>query len=127
MTDFSNAVESSIIQHIIAEATWAAPTTVYVQIHNGDPGEDGTANIIASVGGRKLASFAAESGGSASTDADLEWTNGTGGSITVSHISTWTLITGGICTMVGDLTSSKVVPDTEVFRIPSGSLTLSAS
>jgi len=127
MTDFSDAVESSIIQHIIAEATWAAPTTVYVQLHDGDPGESGTANIIANVGGRMLASFAAESGGSASTDADLEWTNGSGGSMTVTHISTWTLITAGICTMVGDLTASKVVPDTEIFRIPSGSLTLTAT
>jgi len=127
MTDFSNAVESSIIQHIIAETTWAAPTTVYVQIHNGDPGEDGTANVIASVGGRMLASFAAEANGSASTDADLEWTNGSGGSEDVSHVSCWTLITGGICTMIGDLTAPKTVPDTEVFRIPSGSLTLTAT
>ena len=128
MTDFSNSVESSIVKQIIGEgAAWSQPAGTYVQLHDGDPGEDGTANVIASVGGRKSASWAAESGGSADTDADLEWTNGSGGSITVSHVSIFDTITTGICLYIGDLAASKVVPDTEIFRIPSGSLTVAAS
>lgn len=133
MVDFSDFTESAIVKHLVAEATWSAISTVYVMVHSGDPGEAGTANTLANMGGRKLASFAAESGGAASTDADIEWTNGSGGSVTVSHVSLWDAAgtgdppTGGNCLMKGDLTASKLVPDTEIFRIPSGSLTVTAT
>lgn len=132
MAEFSNFTESAIVKHIVAEATWAAISTVYAMVHSAAPGEDGTANTLASFGGRKLCSFAAESGGSASTSADLEWTNGSGGSATVSHVTLWDAAgtgdppTGGNCLMHGDLTASKSVPNTEIFRIPAGSLTVTA-
>lgn len=132
MVAFANYAESAIIQHMVGEATWGAVSTVYVMVHDGDPGEDGTLNTLASMGGRKAASWASESGGTASTDADIEWTNGSGGSVTVSHISLWDAAgsgdppTGGNPLMIGALSASKVVPDTEVFRLPSGQLTIGA-
>ena len=135
MADLSNASESAIVQHIIGEATWGVLAGQFLQLHDGAPGEDGTANVLASMGGRidVSAGFAAESGGAASTDTAYEWTNGSGGNVTVSHISQWTTAgtgdppTGGVCVMIGALTASKVVPDTEVFRLPSGSYTVQAS
>lgn len=127
MTAFANWAESAIVQHIVAEATWGAVAGTYVQLHNGDPGEDGTANVIASVGGRKSAAWAAEAGGTAATSADLEWTNGTGGSISVSHISIFDAITAGNAIYIGPLSATKVVPDTEVFRLPTGQLTIGAT
>jgi hypothetical protein len=132
MSDFANATESDIVQHMIGEATWGAVTNVYAMVHSADPGEDGTANTLASFGGRQILSFAAESGGSAATDADVEWTNGSGGSETVTHVTLWDGAgsgdppTGDVCLMVSALTASKAVPDTEVFRITSGSLTAAA-
>jgi hypothetical protein len=134
VTDFSNATESAIIQHITKEGNWAALAGgPYIQLHDGDPGEAGTANTVADFDGRQLASMAAESGGAAATDADLEWVNTSGGSITVTHISVWDTVgagnppTGGVCSMVGDLDSSVATGDDETFRLPAGDLTLSAT
>lgn len=135
MVDFSDAIESSIIQHIVKEGNWAALAGgPFVYLHTAAPGEAGTANGVgANFDGRQVASFAAESGGAAATNADIEWVNTSGGEITVTHISCWDTVgsgdppTGGICTMVGALDAGVAVGDDETFRIPSGSLTLSAT
>lgn len=132
MTDFANYAESEIIGWLVGEGAPGAVTNVYAMVHSADPGEDGTTAPIASMGGRKVLSFAAEAGGSAATDADVEWTNGSGGSVTVTHVTLWDAVgtadppTGGNCLMVSALTASKAVPDTEVFRITAGSLTAAA-
>lgn len=133
MVDFSDFTESAIIQHITGEATWAAVATVYAMVHTGTPGEDGTANTQINFGGRQLLSFAAEAGGVAATDADVEWTNSSGGGVTITDISLWDGAgsgdppTGANCLFTGNLTASKLVPDTEIFRIPSGSLDIAAT
>jgi hypothetical protein len=132
MTDFSTFAESEIVGWIVGEGAPAAVTAVWVQIHDGPPGEDGTENVLADFGGRLQASFAAEADGTAATDTDLEWTNGSGGSVDVTHATTWDAAgtgdppTGGNCLMVSALESSKTVPDTEVVRISAGSLTAAA-
>lgn len=134
MAEFSDAAESAIIQHIVKEGNWSALSGgPYIQLHDGAPGEAGTANTVADFDGRQLGSFAAESGGAAATDADLEWVNSSGGAITVTHISvhdaagTGNPPTGGVCSMVGALDAGVAVDDGETFRIPSGDLTLSAT
>ena len=132
MADFTDATESKIIQHIVGEATWTAPAGTFVQLHDGDPGETGVANVLADMGGRLSATWDAEAAGVAALAADLEWTNVSGGSVTVSHVSVWDTAgtgnppTGGECVMKGALNTSKVVPDTEIFRLEAGNLTLGA-
>jgi hypothetical protein len=77
-------------------ATFTAVTTLYVQLHTGDPGSAGSANV-SSVTTRPAVNFAAASGGSMSATSTLpSWTSwaGTNGEV-VTHISVWGASSGG--------------------------------
>ena len=40
----SNYAELKILDHTTGRAAWTAPSGVYLKLHTGDAGEDGTAN-----------------------------------------------------------------------------------
>jgi len=69
--------------------------SVYVQLHTGDPGAAGTANVSAGDSTRKQVTHNSASGGSASMDTfSGEWTN-SDGLERITHVSFWTAATSG--------------------------------
>ncbi|MGA1149392.1 MAG: phage tail fiber protein, partial [Ilumatobacteraceae bacterium] len=40
----SNYAELEILDHLTGTASWTAPSSVYLKLHTGDPGEDCTSN-----------------------------------------------------------------------------------
>jgi len=122
----SNYAENKLLDALVNASTTGGglPTAdPWVKLHIGDPGEDGTANAATETT-RKQASFAAASGGSASTNADVSWTN-VAATETYSHVSMWDASTAGNCLGTGALTVSKAVNVGDTFTIASGSLTVS--
>jgi hypothetical protein len=78
-----------------ATAMPTAPTGLFIQLHTGEPGAAGTANISVGSTTREAAGFAAPSGGVASQSGTApSWTNG-GTSETISYISYWGAATSG--------------------------------
>lgn len=104
--------------------SFTAPTNVYVKLHIGDPGEDGTSNAAGETT-RKAATFAAPAnpGGTMDSNADISWTS-VSTAETYSHVSVWDASTNGNCLITGALTASKTVAVGDTFTIPSGSLQL---
>jgi hypothetical protein len=92
-----------------AGTNFTAPAAVYVKLHTGDPGEDGTANAAGETT-RQAATFAAPSNpaGTMTTSADLTWTN-VSTSETISHVSVWDANAAGNCLGSGALAASKAV------------------
>jgi hypothetical protein len=119
----ANYLENKVLDLVFRATSYAGQSTVYVQLHTGDPGEDGTANV-ASNSTRKGVTFAAASAGTSTSSADAAWTN-VPASETYSHISLWDNSTGGNCLWYGALTASKAVSAGDNFTIASGSLTVS--
>lgn len=117
----SNYLEDQLLD-AVANADAYSAAGVFVKLHTGDPGEAGTSNAAGETT-RKSASFAAASGGSVATDADLTWTN-VSTTETISHISLWDASSAGNCLWVGALSASKSVAAGDTLSIPSGSLTL---
>lgn len=69
----------------------------WVQLHTGDPGSAGTANVSSVTTRQQItaANFNAASAGSKSTIANpVAWTNWAGSNETISHVSYWTESTG---------------------------------
>lgn len=67
----------------------------YIQMHFGDPGDDGTSNV-ASTATRQLADLSAAAGAARSLVAPVEWPLvWTGAAQTVTHLSAWSAATGG--------------------------------
>jgi hypothetical protein len=101
-------------------ATFTAVTTMFIQLHTGDPGASGTANV-SSVTTRPALNFGAASAGSQSAIATLpSWTNwaGTNGEV-VTHISTWGASSAGTFYYSAALTASKTVNTGDTLNLAS--------
>lgn len=101
-------------------ATFTAVTTLFVQLHTGDPGASGTANV-SSVTTRPALNFGAASAGSQSAIATLpSWATwaGTNGEV-VTHISVWGASSAGTFYYSAQLTASKTVNTGDTLNLTS--------
>lgn len=117
MTQLSNYAENEIADWLGANGAPGSVSNVYVKLHIGAPGEDGTANAAAHTT-RVEATFGVASGGVVSNDADIEFTSLTAQE-TISHVSGWDNSTAGNCLWHGSLGTAQ---DVNV----GGSLTIAA-
>ena len=116
----SNYAENKLLDTI--GGTSFSVTTPYLQLHTGDPGEDGTSNAAGETT-RQAATFGAASGGSMTTTANVTWTNAST-TETVTHWSAWDASSAGNCLWTGALTSSASLEAGDTFQITSLTLTL---
>ena len=116
----SNYAENKLLDTI--KGTAFSVTSAYLQLHTGDPGEDGTSNV-ASETTRQAVSFAAASGGSMASSATVEWTN-VSTTETYSHWSLWDASSSGNHLWYGALASNASVVAGDTFQITSLTLTL---
>lgn len=122
----SNYAELKLLDAVLNHTTTGGglPTAdVWVKLHTGDPGEDGTLNA-ATEATRKQASFAVAASGACSTDADVQWTN-VAATETYAYISLWDASTNGNCLWTGALSASKAVNAGDTFTLTSGQVTVS--
>jgi len=106
----------------VGNNTSYAVTQVYVKLHVGDPGANGTSNAATETT-RKAASFAAASSGSIASDADISWTN-IAGSQDATHFTAWDNVSAGNFLFSGTVTANAYTAG-DTFTIASGSLTVS--
>jgi hypothetical protein len=99
-----------------------AVTTVYVKLHVGDPGANGTSNPGTETT-RKAASFGAASSGALTSDDDITWTN-IAGSQDATHFTAWDNVSAGNFLFSGTITANAYTAG-DTFTISSGSLTVS--
>ena len=95
---------------------------VYVKLHIGDPGANGTGNPATETT-RKAASFGAASAGTLTSDADITWTN-ISGSQDATFFTAWDSATTGNFLFSGSITGNAYTAG-DTYVIPSGSLTVS--
>jgi hypothetical protein len=106
----------------VGNNTSFAVATVYVKLHVGDPGANGTSNAATETT-RKEASFAAASTGSIASDAAITWTN-IAGSQDATHFTAWDNISAGNFLFSGTITANAYTAG-DTFTISSGALTVS--
>ena len=126
MSALSNYAENELLDHVLGTAAYTAPTNIYVKLHLGDPGEDGTANPAVNTTRVSTGAMSVAVAGSSDNDAAISWTN-VSTTETYSHISIWDDLTAGNCLFVGALSSNAVMTAGDDFEIPAGSLTITFS
>ncbi len=99
-----------------------AVSTVYVKLHVGDPGVNGTSNAATETT-RKSVSFSAASSGALASDADVTWTN-IAGSEDATFFSAWDNLSAGNFLFSGSISGNAYTAG-DTYVIPSGSLTVS--
>jgi hypothetical protein len=125
MAEMSNYLENALINVTLRNTSYTSPTTVYVSLHTADPTDAGTGTEVS--GGsyvRKSATFAAPSNGVSATSADVTFDQATASWGTITHIGIWDALTTGNMLYHTPLTTSKTIDSGDIFKIASGSLTV---
>ncbi len=104
----------------LGNATAYSVTNVYVKLHVGDPGANGTANPATETT-RKAVSFGVASAGALASDADVSWTN-IAGSEDANHFTAWDSLTTGNFLFSGTITANPYDAG-DTYTISSGNLT----
>ena len=106
----------------VGNGTAYSAANVYVKLHIGDPGANGTANAATETT-RKEVTFAAASGGAIASDAAVTWTSIVG-SEDATYFTAWDNASAGNFLFSGTITGNAYVAG-DTYTIPSGSLTAS--
>lgn len=103
--------------NVLRNTSASAVAQPYFQVHTGDPGSAGTANISVGSTTRVAASYAAPSAGSMSqTGASPVWTNG-GATEILTHASAWSALTSGTFLYSFQLSASQAWASTQTYTL----------
>ncbi len=119
-TGVSTTVLNAWLDGLGNAANWTAPAAFWCKLHLGDPGANGTANPAANTT-RKQASFAAATGATITTDADIDWTN-VPNAETYAYASFWDASVAGTFFASGILTVPRTVAVGDNFTIATGDI-----
>jgi hypothetical protein len=125
MAEMSNYLENALINATLRNTTYTSPTTVYVSLHTADPTDAGSGTEVS--GGsyvRKSATFAAPSNGVSASSADVTFDQATASWGTIGWIGIWDAVSTGNMLYHTALTTSKAIDTGDIFKIASGSLTV---
>lgn len=125
MSEISNYLENALINGTLRATTFTAPAAVYVSLHTADPTDAGTGTEVS--GGsyaRQAATFGAPSNGASTTTADITYPQATASYGTVTHIGIFDALTTGNLLYHTPLNTSKTIDTGDIFKITSGSLTV---
>lgn len=117
-------LETNAINFFLRNQAVTAPTTVYVSVHTGDPGDTGASEVTGGSMARQLCTFTSPgSGNTTDNNANLEWDfTGQGASKTITYLGYWSAVTAGNFLGNSPLTSSVVMAVGQTMRIPTGDL-----
>jgi hypothetical protein len=125
MSEISNYLENALINGTLRATTFTAPAAVYVSLHTADPTDAGSGTEVS--GGsyvRQAATFGAPSNGASTTTADITYPQATASYGTVTHIGIFDASTSGNLLYHSPLNTSKTIDTGDIFKITSGSLTV---
>lgn len=115
----TNYLENALLNHLRGGTAFSQPSSLWVRLHTGDPGEDATSNGATESGRRQVTFGAASSGSMAATGSPVaEWTN-VAATETYTHFSVWDASTSGNPLGKGALSSSAAVNAGDTFRLSS--------
>lgn len=125
MAEMSNYLENALINAVLRNTSYTSPTTVYVALFTSDPTDAGTGTEVSGGGyARQAVTMGAPSDGVSNSSADVEFPQATASFGTVSHVGIYDASTGGNLLFHTALDSSKTIATGDVFKIASGSLTV---
>jgi hypothetical protein len=128
MAEMSNFLENALLNGTLNATTFTAPAAVYVALYTSDPTDTGTAGTEVSGGSyaRTAVTFATASGtsGSVASNADCTFPQATGSWGTVGWIGIMNASTAGNLLYHTALDVSKTIDSGDIFKIASGSLTV---
>ena len=125
MAEMSNYLENALINGTIRGTTYTAPSTIYVALYTSDPTDANTGTEV--TGGsyaRTSVTFGAPSNGVSLSNADCTFPQASGSWGTVGWIGLMDASTSGNLLYHTPLDASKTIDTGDIFKIASGSLSV---
>lgn len=125
MAEMSNYLENALINGTIRATTYTAPSTIYVALYTSDPTDANTGTEV--TGGsyaRTSVTFAAPSNGVSLSNADCTFPQATASWGTIGWIGLMDASTSGNLLYHTALDASKTIDSGDIFKIASGSLSV---
>ncbi len=125
MAEFTNYLENKLLDHVLNNASFTSPTTVYVGLFTAAP-TDTTSGTEVTGGSyaRQVLSVSTASDGVVTSDADVNFPQATGNWGTIVALGIHDADTSGNLLMYTDLTTSKTIETGDILKVSSGSLTV---
>ena len=125
MAEMSNYLENALINATLRNTAYTSPATVYVGLYTSDPTDAGSGTEVS--GGsyaRTDVTFGAPSDGVSTNSAAVEFPQATASWGTVAYIGILDASTSGNLLYHTALDASKTIASGDVFRIATGSLSV---
>lgn len=125
MAEMSNYLETALINATLRNTGYTTPTTVYVALYTSDPTDADTGTEVSGTSyARQSVTFGSPSNGVTTNSAAVEFPQAGGSWGTVTHIGIRDASTSGNLLYHTALDASKAISTGDVFRIASGSLSV---
>ena len=125
MAEMSNYLENALINATLRNTSYTSPATVYVGLYTSDPTDANTGTEVS--GGsyaRTAVTFGSPSDGVTTNSAAVEFPQATGSWGTVGWIGILDASTSGNLLYHTPLDASKTIASGDIFKIASGSLSV---
>jgi hypothetical protein len=125
MAEISNYLENALINATLRATSYTSPSVVYVGLFTSDPTDAGSGTEVS--GGsyaRRSVTFAAPSNGASASNADVTFPQATATWGTITHVGLFDALTSGNLLYHTALDASKLIETNDIFKINSGSLTV---
>jgi len=124
----SNYLENELLDHVLRNAAYTSPSTVYIGLSTGSFGDDNSGTEISGNGyARQSIAFDAASGGTTDNTSNVDFPAATGSWGTVSHYGLFDASSSGNLLIHGAFSSSKAVTTGDILRIAAGELDITAA
>ena len=125
MSEMSNYLENALINVTLRATAYTAPTTVYLALYTTDPTDADTGTECSGTSyARQAITFGAPSNGVSTNSAAIEFPQAGGSWGTITHIGIRDALTTGNLLYHTPLDASKTIATGDVFRVASGSLSV---
>ena len=129
MSALSDYAENKVLDVIGANATFTAPSAVYLGLSTGSFNDDGSGTEISGNNYARVAvSFGSAASGTMANDAAIEFAAATGSGFgTVSHWGLFDAASSGNLLVHGSFSASKAIASGDVLKIAVGDLDITAA
>ena len=125
MAEMSNYLENALINVTLRATSYTAPTTVYLALYTTDPTDADTGTECSGTAyARQSITFGAPSNGVSTNSAVIDFPQAGGAWGTITHIGIRDALTAGNLLYHTPLDTSKTIATGDVFRVASGSLSV---
>lgn len=122
----SAATANALLDALANQGNYTAPTALWLQLHIGDPGAAGTANVASNTTRKDVtAVFAAAASGAVTSDTAVTWTN-VPATEDYTHYAIFSASSAGTFYWSGTITANAVTAG-DTFTLAAGDIDLSLS